>query len=346
MISIGIIGGTGYTGSELLRLLANHPEADVQLITSQQNPGQKIGELYPGLNRYRHLELKALPESGLPKLDVFFSCLPHGKAMLLAKELKSTTSKIIDLSADFRFKSLAAFQQWYEEPHAAPELNAEAVFGLPEIFRAEIKGSWLVANPGCYPTSILLPLIPLLKANLPITSPIICDSKSGVSGAGRNPGLKGQFVEVNENFSAYKVGHVHRHVGEIEEKLNLFSPQSVQITFTPHLLPLNRGILSTIYVNFTKPVPAEEIHRILSAHYIDEPFVRLLKIGEFPQLAQVRNSNRCDIGLNCFHDNQQAIIVSCIDNLVKGASGQAIQNMNILFNFPETLGLPLEGGIS
>lgn len=342
MKSIGIIGATGYTGSILLKLLSGHPEVEVQLVTSENSAGQRVGEHYPGLQRYRDLVFQKVPES-LPPLDLYFLCLPHGKAMDFAGRIISTSSRIIDLSADFRIQSPADFEKWYQQPHAVPELCQQAVFGLTEIYRDSIKDAQLVANPGCYPTSMLLPLIPLFKAGLPISEPLIVDSKSGVSGAGRNPGLKGQFAVVNENFSAYKIGRSHRHIGEVEEKLSHFAGKPVELVFTPHLLPVNRGILSTIYVHFSEAVNEEKIRSILNEQYSDEPFVKVLDTGQNPELTHVRYSNRCDIGLQVFKEGKLAIIVSCIDNLVKGASGQAIQNMNLLFGWPETLGLPVEG---
>jgi len=346
MISIGVIGATGYTGSELLRLLAFHPMADVQVVTSESSSGQRVGEHFPGLYRYHDLVFTKLSREKLPELNLFFLCLPHGAAMEWTEKLLDRPTRVIDLSADFRLKSVVQFEKWYEQPHSAPHLCQQAAYGLTEIYREEIHQARLVANPGCYPTSVLLPLIPLLRAKLPIDPQIIVDSKSGVSGAGRNPGMKGQFVVVNENFSAYKAGRAHRHVGEMEEKLNQFSAKPVQLIFTPHLLPVNRGILSTIYLKFKTPVTPNTLHEIFKDAYREDNFIRILPPGELPQLVAVRHSNRCDIGFLCLNNNQNAIIVSCIDNLLKGASGQAIQNMNLLFDLPETTGLPLEGVIS
>lgn len=342
MISVGIIGATGYTGGELLRILGNHPVAKVELATSERSAGERAGAHYPGLHKYRNLTFTATPQGNWPALDVYFVCAPHGKAMEIVPRLLETNARVVDLSADFRLRSVATFEKWYQLAHAAPNLCASAVYGLPEIYRDAIRGARLVANPGCYPTSILLPLLPVLKAGPPVISPVIIDSKSGVSGAGRNPGLKGQYVEANENFSAYKIGRSHRHLSEIEEQLNFAAP--VNVLFSPHLLPVNRGILSTIYLNFAQPVPAEKLLQILNEKYADEPFIHVLPAGETPQLVQVRHSNRCDIGVQCF-DNH-AIIVSCIDNLLKGASGQAVQNMNVMFDLPEKIGLSAEGATS
>ena len=345
MISIGIIGASGYTGGELLKLLAEHPSADVRHITSERFAGQQVGNHFPGLNRYRNLKFMLLQDSDLPDLDLFFMCLPHGKSMATVKKLVGGRAKIIDFSADFRLENVAEFESWYKQDHVAPELCAEAAYGLPEIYRDKITSAKLVANPGCYPTSILLPLIPLFRDGIQIRQPLIVDSKSGVSGAGRNPGLAGHFVEANGNFSAYKIGRSHRHIPEIEEKLNQFAGDSLRIIFTPHLLPVNRGILSTIYLNLTQESTQEKLRSILNHFYAEEPFVNVLEDNAFPQLTHVRHSNRCDIGIKLLDDKKTAVIVSCIDNLVKGASGQAIQNMNLLFNLPETSGLPREGVI-
>jgi N-acetyl-gamma-glutamyl-phosphate reductase len=279
----------------------------------------------------------------LPKLDLYFLCLPHGKSMEIARKALKLPAKVVDLSADFRIQSVPDFEKWYQHPHSDPDLCREAVFGLPEIYRDAIRSSHLVANPGCYPTSVLLPLVPLFKAGFPIVEPLIIDTKSGVSGAGRNPGLKGQFTVVNENFSAYKIGRAHRHIGEIEEKLNYFAQNPIEIIFTPHLLPVNRGILSTIYVHFSVPVSEEAIRKAWDAQYHNEPFIKILASGQSPELIHVRYSNRCDMGVHTVNNGKLAILISCIDNLVKGASGQAIQNMNLLFGWPEILGLPVEG---
>ncbi|MBN1351958.1 N-acetyl-gamma-glutamyl-phosphate reductase [candidate division KSB1 bacterium] len=345
MIKVGIIGASGYTGGELLHLLANHPQAEVCYITSERAAGQDAGELFPGLYRYNRLKFTPLDEKELPALDIFFLCLPHGKSMAVAKELIKSPVRIVDFSADFRLRAVAEFEKWYNQPHLAPELCNNAVYGLTEIFREQIRTAKLVANPGCYPTSVLLPLIPLLRAGLDISPDIIVDSKSGVSGAGRNPGLNGIFAEANENFSAYKIARSHRHLPEIEEKLNLFASKQIRVTFSPHLLPVNRGILSTIYLSFSNPASDSRITEILELAYQDEPFVRICKPGELPQLTQVQRSNRCDIGIHMYNNGKNAILISCIDNLVKGASGQAIQNMNSLFNLPESTGLPIEGEI-
>jgi N-acetyl-gamma-glutamyl-phosphate reductase len=344
MISIGIIGATGYTGGELLRILGNHPVAKVELATSERSAGQTAGAHYPGLHKYRDLLFTATPQTDWPELDLYFVCVPHGKALEIVPRLLATHARVVDLSADFRLRSVATFEKWYSHTHTAPEWCANAIYGLSEIYRNQIREARLVANPGCYPTSILLPLLPLLQAKLPLNSPLIIDSKSGVSGAGRNPGLKGQYVEANENFSAYKIGRSHRHLSEIEEQLNLSATAPVSVLFTPHLLPVNRGILSTIYLSFTEPVPAEKLRQILNEKYASEPFIHILPAGETPQLVQVRYSNRCDIGLQCFEN--YAVIVSCIDNLLKGASGQAVQNMNIMFDLPEKVGLSAEGATS
>lgn len=343
MLSVGIIGATGYTGGELLRILAHHPDVEVKLVTSETYAGQQVRQHFPGLIRYQNLKFIRLNIENLPGLDCFFLCLPHGKSMNAVKMLARRQTRLIDLSADFRLNSVKEYENWYQQTHIAPELCEAAVYGLPEIFGNQISNAQIVANPGCYPTSILLPLIPLLQAELPIAPEIIVDSKSGVSGAGRNPGLIGQFAVVNENFSAYKIGHRHRHVGEMEEKLNMFTKNSCRITFSPHLLPVSRGILSTIYLTLHQPVSQTDMLDVLNYSYEQAPFVRILETGELPQLTAVRHTNRCDIGVHCFNENRNAIIVACIDNLTKGASGQAVQNMNLMFGFTETSGLSSEG---
>lgn len=343
MISIGIIGASGYTGGELLRILGNHPQAQVKLVTSERFAGERAGRLYPGLHQYRNLTFTALPKNDWPELDLYFVCLPHGKAMAIVPQLLATGARVVDLSADFRMRSVATYEKWYQA-HTAPALCPEAIYGLPELYRDAIRQAQLVANPGCYPTSILLPLLPILQAGVAVESPIIVDAKSGVSGAGRNPGLKGHYVEANENFSAYKIGRSHRHLSEIEEQLNFNATEPVDVMFTPHLLPVNRGILSTIYLNCSQAVPAAKLLKILNTQYAKQPFVHILETGQTPQLVQVRYSNRCDIGLQSFEN--YAVIVSCIDNLLKGASGQAVQNMNIMFDLPETAGLSAEGATS
>ncbi|MCK5738651.1 N-acetyl-gamma-glutamyl-phosphate reductase [bacterium] len=265
--------------------------------------------------------------------------------MPVVKQLMASDTKIVDLSADFRMKSVTGYEKWYV-PHTAPELCAQAVYGLPELYRTEISTAKLIANPGCYVTSVLLPLLPLLSAGLQPTQPLIIDSKSGVSGAGRNPGMKGFYAEANENFSAYKIGRQHRHIGEMEEQLSFAAGTPVNLIFTPHLLPINRGILSTIYLNFEQPVSPEQIQEILGKAYADEMFVRVMPTGETPCITQIRYSNRCDIGFVSLNGGHQLVLVSCLDNILKGASGQAVQNMNLLQALPETLGLPTEGAIT
>ncbi|HAO93972.1 MAG: N-acetyl-gamma-glutamyl-phosphate reductase [Deltaproteobacteria bacterium GWB2_55_19] len=337
MLKVAIVGGSGYTGFELLRILALHPNAQVTEATSRQYKGKAVAEVFPSLSgfydRLRFSEPEDLKGLGA---DIAFSALPHGVSQGAVTELLKS-SRVIDLSADFRIRDLSVYRAWYGD-HASAELLKEAVYGLPELKRKEIKGARLVANPGCYPTSAILALVPLLKEKLADASSIIVDSKSGVSGAGRSAALDTSFVEVSHGFKAYKIGS-HRHTPEIEQELGAIAGAEVSITFTPHLLPVSRGILSTVYVDLAKGVSMKEVLSLYRAFYEKEPFVRVMDEGRFPDISQVRASNFCDLGVFVDEKKGKAIIVSAIDNLVKGASGQAVQNMNIMAGFPETTGL-------
>lgn len=339
MVKVAIVGASGYTGLELIRLLSVHPEVTITSVTSEQSAGKKISDLFPTLRGRCDLLLEPLEPSAIAaKADVVFTALPHQAAMAVVPAFLAVGKRVVDLSADYRLHDPAVYGAWYE-PHKNPELLSEAVYGLPELRREAIRLARLVANPGCYPTSIILGLKPLLEAGLIDPTTIIADSGSGVSGAGRSAKVDSLYCEVNEAFKAYGVGGLHRHTPEIEQELSALAGQQVTITFTPHLVPMDRGILSTIYATPTRTVTTDELVALYAAAYREEPFVRPLPKGQFPSTAFVRGSNFCDIGVAVDNRTNRLIVVSAIDNLVKGASGQAIQNMNLLCGFPELLGL-------
>jgi N-acetyl-gamma-glutamyl-phosphate reductase len=338
VIQVGIIGASGYTGLELLRLLENHPEVEVKVVTSREYAGKTLREVFGFSGRWADLFFeKPDPQQISERVEVVFLCLPSGTAQEVAEFFLRKGIKVIDLSADFRFKNLETYSKTYKIEHRFPELVKRAVYGLSEIYAEEIKKTYLVGNPGCYPTSILLPLIPLIKEHLIHTDLIIADSKSGTSGAGRKAENYYSFCEVNEDFKAYKVT-THRHTPEMEEKLSEASGNQVRLIFTPHLLPVNRGILSTIYVKFRNSL--EKIYEYLRDFYKEKIFVEILPLGSYPRLSEVKGTNFCKIAL--FEDKERGmgVIISVLDNLIKGASGQAIQNMNLMFGLPEDLGLP------
>jgi len=335
-MKVGIIGASGYTGYELLRLLLSHPEVKITVLTAERHAGKKISEVFPGLSGLLDLPLKPLrPEEVLEEADLFFTALPHGASMETVKALLEGGKRVIDLSADFRLKDPSIYKKWYG-PHRFPELLQEAVYGLPEVHRNRIKGARLVANPGCYPTGVILGLLPLAEEGLLPQKGVVVDAKSGVSGAGRNPTERTHFPEVAEAIRPYSVGE-HRHTPEMEQELSLLAGKQIRVLFAPHLVPMNRGILSTIYVPLAKDTSPDEIHRIYRHRYEGEPFIRLLPPGILPSTSQVRGTNYCDIGVQCFEG--QLVVVTAIDNLTKGASGQAIQNMNLMIGLPETTGL-------
>jgi N-acetyl-gamma-glutamyl-phosphate reductase len=333
MLNIGIVGATGYTGAVLMSLLLTHPDAKIKLITSNTYRGRKISEIFP-LFRGRLEEVLQPTDGDLRgSCDVYFLCLPHGTAMDKARELFDGKALIVDLSADFRFEDLVIYESAYV-PHTAKELAAQAVFGLPELYREKIRGVRLVGNPGCYPTSAILALYPLVRQGM-LEGDIFIDSKSGVSGAGREGKVGSLFCEVSEGFRAYNVG-VHRHEPEIQKEVNKYSPR--RISFVPHLVPMSRGILTTVYGRLAKTAKTAEVLDVFRETYKGEPFVRIMDENVYPDTRFVRFSNYCDIGLKVLDDGR-IIVISAIDNLVKGASGQALQNMNVALNLPETAGL-------
>ena len=339
MLKVAVVGASGYTGVELLRILHAHPEVAVTCVTSEQSAGKRISDIFPSLRGRADLVLENLEPTGIAeRCDFVFTALPHKAAMEVVPTFLKLDRKVVDLSADYRLRDPQVYGEWYE-PHLSPQLLKKAVYGLPEVRRSKIAGACLVANPGCYPTSIILALAPLLKLGLVDTASIIADSKSGVSGAGRSAKVDNLYCEVNDSFKAYAVGGVHRHIPEIEQELSLLAGTPLAISFTPHLVPMDRGILSTCYALPTRTLSVNELLEVYSDHYRHEPFVRILPEGMFPSTASVRGSNCCDIGLAVDRRTGRVIIVSAIDTLVKGASGQAIQNMNLMCGFPETLGL-------
>jgi N-acetyl-gamma-glutamyl-phosphate reductase len=335
---IGIIGATGYTGVELLRLLIHHPGVEVMALTSQKYAGLPIGQVFPSLMKSLQIKCEELNIDQISqKTDLVFIALPHKTAMETVPLFYRAGKKVVDLSADFRLKDSAVYERWYQK-HTAPDLLGESVYGLPELHRDKIRSAKIVGNPGCYPTGALIGLIPVLKKGLVFSEGIVVDSKSGVSGAGRDVVLESLFCEVNEGVKAYKL-FAHRHTPEIEQELSLLAQKKVAITFVPHLIPMDRGILSSIYVQLAKKVKTEELLNVFQECYEGEPFVRLYPKGKLPNTKDVRGSNFCDIGLAVSESGDRAVIVTAIDNLVKGASGEAIQNMNIMLGYPETMGL-------
>jgi N-acetyl-gamma-glutamyl-phosphate reductase len=333
MVKAGIYGATGYTGFELVKLLSRHPEAHILFATSESHAGTPLSQIFPGAP-----ELALIPAQDAPlkKVDVVFLCLPHGAAAPAAAAALEARVRGVDLSADFRLRDPAVYAHWYGLEHPAPHLLAEAVYGLTEFARADLPDARLVANPGCYATSILLPLRPLLAEGL-VSGTIIADSKSGVSGAGRAPKQHTHFVEVADNLSPYAIGRAHRHLPEMEQALNWWGQAPTALVFSPHLLPVPRGILSTIYLSVDGILEERVLRALYQEAFAGEPFVHLLDHGRLPSLAHVVHTNRCVFSLTLAGDT--LIITSAIDNLVKGAAGQALQNMNVMFGLEETSGL-------
>jgi N-acetyl-gamma-glutamyl-phosphate reductase len=334
-ISVAILGATGYTGAELIRLLESHPHFDIAHLGAHSQAGKRAGEVLPGISGELASTVLAASDVAIPdKVQLVFTALPHGAAAEIVKNVLDSGKKVVDLSADFRHKSHDTYREAYGAEHPCPELFDEAVYGLTEFSRDDVVNARLVANPGCYPTSTLLPLVPLLRSGLLNSEQIIVDSKSGTSGAGRSAKRSLLYCEVNEGLSAYGLPR-HRHTWEMEEWASGFGQQDVSIRFVPHILPMSRGMLSTLHLSGDKP---ETWHKILSQAFADETFINVLPEGQLPSTQGVKGSNRCDIGVTVI-GTKQAVAVSCIDNLLKGASGQALQNANIMFGFEETLGL-------
>ena len=338
MIKVGLVGATGYAGQQLLWILNMHKETEIKFISSNSYEGKEISEVYGNYKKYFGKKLISQEEAGtkLDEIDVLFMALPHGMSEKLAGQALKSGVKVIDLGADFRLDDSETYEKWYKVKHENPEINKQAVYGLPELYREKIKESSIVAAPGCYPTSAILAAAPLLKKNLVKTENIIVDSKSGVSGAGRGLKTESLFTEVNENFKAYNL-FMHRHTPEIEQEMGKAAGKEAGVIFTPHLLPINRGILSTLYLDMTEEITEEEIYKIYEEFYKDDYFVRISK--ELPEIKNIKNTNICEIGIRADIKKKKIIVVSVIDNLIKGAGGQAVQAMNIMFGLPETEGL-------
>ncbi len=338
MIRVGIVGGSGYTGVQLIALLAGHPEAEVAWVTSRKFAGQPVNETFGALRGITDLVFSRFSSDRVEEVDVVFTAVPHGEAMEIVAEIAGSGRRIIDLSADFRFRDVRLYEQTYTR-HLVPDLAQQAVYGLPELFAEAIREASLVGNPGCYPTSAILAAAPALARHLHEPGrPLIVDSKSGVSGAGRGLNLTTHFCEVDEGLMPYKVLS-HRHQPEIAAVLQAGAEGVGEVYFTPHLVPMNRGILSTVYLPLREKVELREIHFLYEDFYEDKPFVRVLPEGRFPSTHHVRGSNYCDIGMTLSPDGRLLVVMTAIDNLIKGASGQAVQNMNLMIGVEETLGL-------
>jgi N-acetyl-gamma-glutamyl-phosphate reductase len=338
---IGVLGASGYTGAELVRLLLRHPRAEIVLLTADRRAGKTMADVFPQFAPYALPVLTSVEEADWASLglDLAFCALPHGTTQKVIKDVmaRASRTKVVDLSADFRLADPAAYARWYGHEHFAPELQRKAVYGLTEIYRDKIKAARLVANPGCYTSCAELALIPLLKAKAIDPDEIVIDAKSGMTGAGRAAKEEMLFSEVSEGIHAYGVGH-HRHMAELDQEFSLAAGREVVVSFTPHLVPMNRGILSTIYVRGLKASP-QDLHAVLLKSYAKEPFVHVLPFGTVPQTRHVRGSNMTFIGVVADRIAGRAIIGAALDNLTKGASGQAVQNMNLMLGFPETMGL-------
>lgn len=337
-LRVGIVGGTGYTGSELLRLLARHPQVEVTAITSRGEAGVPVAKLFPSLRGELDLAFSDPADARLTACDVVFFATPHGVAAAGAAELTAAGVKVIDLAADFRLQDLAVWEKWYGHAHPAPELVPGSVYGLPEANREQIRTASIVGNPGCYPTATQMALMPLLEQGLVDVSDIVVDAKSGISGAGRGAKVDMLFAETYDSFKAYGLNG-HRHLPEIEERLAVMAGQAVNVTFVPHLLPMIRGIEVTVYANLTQDVPLADLQARFEARYVNEPFVDVMPPGSMPETRSVKGTNRCRLAVYRPQGRNKVVVTSVIDNLTKGAAGQAVQNMNLLFGLPETLGL-------
>lgn len=338
MTKVAVVGATGYAGAELVRILTRHPEVELAVITSRQHAGERFAAIYPGMETLTDLVCEPFDvETVRQRADIVFLALPHKLPMAIAPALLAGGVRVVDLSADFRFASRDRYASTYQ-PHTAPELIDQAVYGLSEVYREQIAGADLIGNPGCYPTTVLLPLAPLLRAGLVDADGLIADAKSGVSGAGRSPSLTTHFCEVHESYKPYKVAN-HRHNPEMDEKLSREADQAVHITFVPHLVPMARGMLTTIYARPQNAVTEAAIWDCLRSFYDQAPFVRLCTDGRIPDTRFVKGTNFCDIGLRMDVTSNRLILMVAIDNLIKGAAGQAVQNMNLMIGVPEICGL-------
>lgn len=339
-IKAGIVGGTGYTGVELLRLLSQHPRVQLQAITSRKESGTRVADMFPNLRGHVDLCFQTPDEAALDQCDVVFFATPHGVAMQQAPDLLKHDVRVIDLAADFRLQDVDTFQKWYKMPHSCPTVLRDAVYGLPELDRERIRAARVVGNPGCYPTTVLLGLAPILQAGRPLVDlgHVIADSKSGVSGAGRKTQVGSLFSEAADNFAAYGVAG-HRHQPEITECLNRIAGVPVGLTFVPHLVPMIRGMFSTLYLRIQPQALDFDFQALYEQRYADEPFIDVMPPGSLPQTRSVRASNMLRIAVHRPADGDTLVILVVQDNLVKGAAGQAVQNMNLMFGFPETLGL-------
>lgn len=338
MIKVGLVGATGYAGQQLLWILEKHKEVEIVFLSSNSYEGKDISEIYKNYKKYYSKKLISQNEveKRLDEIDLLFMALPHGMSEKLAYEALKKNVKVIDLGADFRLDDSETYESWYNVKHEYPEINNEAVYGLPELYKEKIKKSNIIAAPGCYPTSAILGAAPLLKNNLADTKSIIVDSKSGVSGAGRGLKVDSLFTEVNENFKAYNL-FMHRHTPEIEQEMGKAAGKDVSVIFTPHLLPINRGILSTIYLDLNQKISQKEVYELYREFYKNDYFVRINE--ELPEIKNIKNTNICEIGLRVHEEKKKIIVVSTIDNLIKGAGGQAVQAMNIMFGIDEKEGL-------
>ena len=336
-IRIAVLGASGYTGAELLRLLLRHPAAEIRALTAERQAGKPMAEVFPHLGPFKLPDTVKIDAVDWSKIDFVFCALPHGTTQEVIAGLPSGL-KVVDLSADFRLHDVAVYAEWYGHEHRAPELQKSAVYGLTELNRQGVRKARLVANPGCYPTAAMIPLIPLLLDNLIEPGGIIIDAKSGVSGAGRDAKQANLFCEISEGINAYGVGR-HRHMPEMEQELRLAAGRPVALSFTPHLIPMNRGELITTYVKLADGTTADDLRAVLETKYAGEPFIKVVPAGVAPSTRHVRGSNHLHIGVFADHQPRQAIVISVLDNLVKGASGQAIQNMNVMLGLDETMGL-------
>jgi N-acetyl-gamma-glutamyl-phosphate reductase len=339
MVKIAICGGSGYTGAELLRILSGHPDVEITVVTSERSAGKRVTDLFPHLIKYSNLIYEHLNKSEIVnKADLFFMALPHGTSQEAVDYFFKKGKKVIDLSADYRLSDPSIYEEWYRTPHRYTDTLKDTVYGLPELYRERIKKANLVANPGCYPTGAILGLYPAIKDEIIDTESIIVDSKSGTSGAGRKSDVSFSYCEVNEGFKAYGIA-VHRHTPEIEQELSNIAGRDIRVNFTPHLVPMDRGIISTIYGRMKKRLDTKDVMAIYKRFYDKEPFINVLDEGIYPNVKNVRGSNFVEIGIKVNKRTDTLIIITAIDNLVKGASGQAVQNMNIMLGFKETKAL-------